>query len=79
MIYTQREMDRYILYLYICIELADKAREIVVLEVVREEVTGELRGTPDDKCGVIFAPRNDVIGCRIIDQMVRFGEEWSGD
>lgn len=50
-----------------------------MLKVVGEEVASELRGPPNDEGGVVFAPRNDVVGCRIVYQLVRFGEEWSWD
>lgn len=55
------------------VELAHEAGEIVVLEVVGEEVAGELGGTPDHESGVVFAPRDDVVGCWVIDQLVSFG------
>lgn len=70
---------RYDLSKTIGVELTDEAGEIVVLKVVGEEVASELRGPPNDEGGVVFAPRNDVVGCRIVYQLVRFGEEWSWD
>lgn len=63
----------------ISVELADKAGEIVVLEVVGEEIAGELRGTPDDESGVVFAPGDNVIGGGIVDQLVSLGEERGWD
>ena len=50
-----------------------------MLEVVGEEVAGELRRTPDDEGGVVFAPRDDVVGDGIVDELVRFGEKRSRD
>lgn len=41
---------------YVSIELADEAREVVMLEVVGQEISGELGRTPDDECGVVLAP-----------------------
>lgn len=62
---------------YVGVELANEAGEVVVLEVVREEVTGELGRAPNDEGGVVFAPRDDVVGGRIIHELVRFGKEGS--
>jgi len=66
-------------WMYISVELADEAGEIVVLEVVGEEIAGELRGTPDDESGVVFAPGDNVIGGGIVDQLVSLGEERGWD
>lgn len=55
------------------VELADEAREIVVLEVVRKEVTSELRWTPNNKGGVIFTPRDYMVCARVIYKLVSFG------
>lgn len=63
---------------YVGVELADEAGEIVVFKVIRKKVTGELRRTPNDKSGVVFAPRNDMVSGRVIDELVSFGEEWGG-
>jgi len=49
---------------------------VVVLEVLGEEVTSELRRAPDDEGGVIFAPRDDVIRGWIVNKVVRLGQEW---
>ena len=51
---------------YISVELADEAGEVVVFEVVGEEISGELRRAPNDEGGVVFTPRNNVIGGGII-------------
>lgn len=58
------------------VELANKAREVVVLEVVGKKVAGKLRRAPYDKGGVVFAPRDDVIGGRVVDKLVSLGEKW---
>ena len=58
---------------YIGVELADEAREIVVLEVVRKEVTSELRWTPNNKSGVIFTPGDYMVCARVIYKLVSFG------
>lgn len=50
----------------ISVKLADEAGKVVVLKVLRKEVTSEFRWTPDDESGVIFTPRDDVIGRRVI-------------
>lgn len=57
------------------VELPDEAGEIVVLEVVGEEVTGELRRPPDDEGGVVVAPGDDVIGCGVVYELVSLGQE----
>lgn len=46
--------------------MPDKAREVVVLEIVREQITSKLRWPPNNKSGVVFTPRNDVVGGGII-------------
>lgn len=56
--------------------MSHKAGEIVVFEVVREEVTGEFGRSPYDKGGVIFAPRDNVIGGGVVDKLVGLCEEW---
>lgn len=56
--------------------MADEAGEVVVLEIVREEVAGELRRAPDDEGGVVFSPRDDVVGGGIVDKLVRLGQKW---
>lgn len=60
----------------ISVELADEAGEVVVFEVVGEEVTGELRRAPNDKSGVVFTPRDDVVGGGIIDELICLGQKW---
>lgn len=67
------------IYTYIGVELADEAGEVVVLKVVGEKVASELRRPPNDEGGVVFAPRNYVVGGGIVYQLVGFCEEWSGD
>ena len=60
---------------YIGVELPDETREVVVLEVIRKEIAGELRRAPDDEGGVVFAPGDDVIGGGVVHQLIGFGEE----
>jgi len=60
---------------YIGVELPDEAGEVVVLEVVREEVAGELGRAPHDEGGVVLAPRHDVVGAGVVHQLVRLGQE----
>jgi hypothetical protein len=40
----------------VSIELADEAREVVMLEIVGQEISGELGRTPNDERGVVLAP-----------------------
>lgn len=61
---------------YIGVELSDKTRKVVVLEVVGKKITCELRGTPNDEGGVVFAPGNYMVCGGIINQLVSFCEEW---
>ena len=63
----------------ISIQLANEAGEVVVLKVVGEEISRELRRPPDDEGGVVFAPRDDVVGGGIVYELVRFGQEGSRD
>lgn len=62
---------------YIGVELPDETREVVVLEVIRKEISSELRRTPDDEGGVVFTPGDDVIGGRVVHQLVCLGEKGS--
>ena len=64
---------------YIGVELADEAGEVVGFEVPGEEVAGELRRTPHHEGGFVFAPRDYVVGGRIVDQLIGFSEEWCWD
>lgn len=61
---------------YIGVELSNKAGEVVVLEVVREEVAGEFGRSPYDKGGGIFTPRYNVICGWVINQLVGLCEKW---
>lgn len=72
-------MERIYIFIYIGVELADEAGEVVVLEVVGEEVASELGRAPNDESGVVFAPRDDVVGGGIVYELVRFGQERSRD
>lgn len=56
--------------------MANEAGKIVMLEVIRKKITGEFRRPPNDEGGVVFAPRDDMIGGRIVDELVRLGEKW---
>ena len=58
---------------YIGVGLADGAREIGVLEVVRKGVTSELRWTTSDKSGVIFTPGGYMVCAGVIYKLVSFG------
>lgn len=57
------------------VKLADEGGKVIVLEIVGEEVASELRGPPDNEGGVILAPRDDMVGGRIVNELVGFGEE----
>ena len=59
-------MIRGIEVIYVGIELPDKAREVVVLEIVRKKITSKLRWPPNNESSVIFTPRNYVVRGRVI-------------
>lgn len=61
--------------LYICVKLADEAREVAVLEEGGEEISGELRRLPHHEGGPVIVPRYDVIGGGILDEHVGFDQE----
>jgi hypothetical protein len=63
---------------YIGVELADEAGEIVVLEVIGEEVARELGRAPHHEGGLVLAPGDDVVGGRVVDEVVRLGQEGGG-
>ena len=65
--------------IYIGVELANEAGEVVVLEVVGKKVPGELGGSPNDEGGVVFAPRDYVIRGGIVHQLVCLGQERCGN
>lgn len=58
--------------------MADKAGKIVVLEVIREEVTSKFRRAPYYKSSVIFTPGDDMVSGRVVHELVSFGQEWGG-
>ena len=60
---------------YISVKLADKAWEIVVLEIVRQQILGEIRSLPNHKSGTIFVPRYHIIGARIIHKLIRLSQK----
>jgi len=62
---------------HIGVELPHKAWEVVVLEVVGQDISWELRGSPHHKGGVIFTPWHNVISAGIINKLIGFGEERS--
>jgi len=57
------------------VELANEAGEVVVFEIVGEKVPSELGGSPNDEGGVVFAPRDYVVGGRVVYKLVCFGKE----
>lgn len=48
---------------YVCIELTNEAREVVVLEIGGEQKPSELRRVPNDETFLVRAPRHDLV-CR---------------
>ena len=57
---------------YIGVELANEAGEVVVFEIVGEKVPSEFGGSPNDEGGVVFAPRDYVVGGRVLYKLVCF-------
>ena len=57
---------------YIGVELSDEAGEVVVLEVAREQIACEPRGTPNYKRGPAFVPRNHFVCVWIVHHLIRF-------
>lgn len=62
---------------HVGVELANEAREIVVLEVLREQVSGEFSGPPDDEGRSVLVPGNQLIDGRIINKLISFCEKRS--
>lgn len=58
---------------YVSVELSDEAREVVMLEVVGQEISGELGRAPDDERRVVLAPGDDVVCGGIVHQVVGLG------
>lgn len=65
--YTFQEV---VMRTHVGIELSDKTREIVVLEVIWEQISSKLRRAPHHKSGTILSPRHYVIGNRVVHQVV---------
>ncbi len=55
---------------HICVQLAHKAWEIVVLEVLRQQILWEFWGIPHNKAVVALAPGHYCVGCSIINHVV---------
>ena len=60
---------------YICVELPDEGGEVAVLEVLGQEVPGELGRAPDDEAVVPGAPGHDVVRGRVVNHLVGLHEE----
>ena len=60
---------------YICVELPDEGGEVAVLEVLGQEVPGELGRVPDDEAVVPGAPGHDVVRGRVVNHLVGLHEE----
>ena len=60
---------------HVGVELPDEAGEVVVLEVLGQQVTGEVERVPHDEAGAAGAPRHDVVGRRVLHHLVRLDQE----
>uniref|UniRef100_A0A7C9ERC3 Uncharacterized protein n=1 Tax=Opuntia streptacantha TaxID=393608 RepID=A0A7C9ERC3_OPUST len=58
------------------VELANKAREVVMLEVLRQKVPSKLRRVPNYEAIIRRTPRNHRISSRIVHHIVRLAKEW---
>lgn len=75
---TEKKIERIFAETYVGVELPHEAGEIVVLEVFREQISGELGRTPDDEGRSVVVPGNHVVDRRIVYELVRLREEGSG-
>jgi len=64
---------------YIGIKLANKGREVVVLEITREQIASEDGRIPNNEGRSIFVPRDDIINGGILDELVSFGQKRRGN
>lgn len=60
---------------YIGIELANEAGEIIVLEVIWEQISGELRRSPHYERRPVIVPRYQVVHRWIVDELVGLCQE----
>lgn len=60
---------------YVCIELPDETREVVVLEELWQQISGKLRRVPNNKALITGTPRHNRIGWSIIHHIVGLGKE----
>lgn len=57
---------------YICIELANKAGEIIVLEMLRKQLSSKLSGVPNHETVIRIAPRDNLVRGRVINHVICF-------
>lgn len=60
---------------HIGVELANKAREIIMFEILRKQISSKFSWVPDDESRSIFVPGDDIINSTVFDQLVCFGQE----
>ncbi|KAJ1390899.1 hypothetical protein SESBI_37143 [Sesbania bispinosa] len=60
---------------HVSVQLPDEAGEVVVLKMVRQDVSGELRNIPNNKGVVVMTPRHHRVGGRVIHHVVRLAQE----
>lgn len=60
---------------YVGVELANKAGEIVVLEVNGEKIPSELHGLPHDEAVPALPPRYHLVGPLVLHHLVRLHQE----
>lgn len=66
---------------YIGVELANEAREVIVLEELGEDDSGEVGGIPHHKTVVGRPPRHDGVRRRVVHHLIRLAQErgWGTD
>jgi hypothetical protein len=63
---------------YVGVELPDERAEVAVLEVLREELAGELVGLVNRELRAFFAPRHDVFTRSVVHHVVPTSNEKGG-
>lgn len=60
---------------YVGIKLANKAREVVVLEVIGQQIPGEIRRLPHHKRRAFLIPRYHLVAAPILHQLIRLRQK----
>lgn len=60
---------------YIGVQLPHKTGEVIVLEVLGQQVPGELRRVPNNEAVVSGAPGHNRVGRRVVHHVIRLAQE----